>query len=70
MTSQDLIQILINFVAVAGGLFVLWSFVGRMRELPIGTRAGFAATAGGFAAVATLIVTWIVRASTAGAPAA
>lgn len=66
MTSQDLIQAIINFAAVAGGLFVLWSLVGPMRELPVGTRAGFAAVAGVFAAVATVVVTWIVQASTAG----
>ena len=70
MTSQDFIQVLINFVAVAGGLFVLWSFVGGMRELPVATRAGFAAVAGVFAAVATIVVTWIVRATDAGAAAA
>lgn len=69
MTPQDFIQVLINFAAVAGGLFVLWSLVGRMRELPVAARAGFAAIAGAFAAFATLVATWIVRSTTAGAAA-
>lgn len=66
--TQDLIQALVNFVAVAGGLFVLWSFVGRMRELPVSTRAGFAVIAGVVSAIATLVITWIIGASTSGVP--
>ena len=65
---QDFTQALINFIAVAGGLFILWSFVGRMRELPAATRAGFAVIAGMVSAVATLVVAWIIGAATTGAP--
>lgn len=66
--TQVLIQALVNFVAVAGGLFVLWSLVGRMRELPVSTRAGFAAVAGVVSASATLVIAWIIRATASGAP--
>ncbi len=68
MTSADFIQAVINFIAVAGGLFVLWSLVGPMRQQSVGARAGFAAIAGAFAAVATIVVTWVIRGSMAGAP--
>ena len=66
--TQVLVQAVVNFAAVAGGLFVLWSLVGGMRELPVGTRAGFAAVAGVVSAVATLAISWIVGTSTAGVP--
>ena len=66
--TQDLMQAAASFVAVAGGLFVLWSLFGRMRDLPVSTRAGFAAVAGTVSAIATLVVTWIVRGTTSGVP--
>ena len=66
--TQVLVQAVVNFAAVAGGLFVLWSLVGGMRELPVGTRAGFAVVAGVVSAVATFAISWIVGTSTAGVP--
>jgi hypothetical protein len=58
--TQYIADALINGVLVALGLFALWSFVGRMRDLPAAARLGWAAVAGGVSFVVTLIVPQII----------
>ena len=55
--AEDVIQSLINGVAVTVGLFVLWSFVGGMRRHPASTRFGWALVAG----VVSTLVAFVVR---------
>ena len=58
--SQYLFPSLINGFLVALGLFALWSFVTRMRELPPGTRATYAIIAGAISAVFGFVATsWL-----------
>ena len=54
--SQDIVQSLINCVAVTGGLFVLWSLVGRMKMQPAATRFGYALMAGVISSVVLFVV--------------
>ena len=58
--TQYIADALMNGVLVALGLFALWSFVGRMREMTAAPRLGWAAVAGGVSFVATLIVHLII----------
>jgi hypothetical protein len=67
---EGILPALLNGIAVAGGLFVLWSLIGRMRELPAGTRASAAIFAGVVAVIVTLVVTTTIRALASGAPGA
>jgi hypothetical protein len=59
--NQGILPVLVHFLAVAGGLFVLWSFVGRMRELPVGTRATAALLAGAVSVIVTLVGSEVIR---------
>ena len=54
--TEDVIQSLINGVAVTVGLFVLWSFVGGMRHLPASTRLNWALVAGAVSTVVAFVV--------------
>jgi hypothetical protein len=58
--SQDILQSLINGVAVTFGLFVLWSFVGKMRELAPATRFQYALIAGVVSAAFAYVVRMFV----------
>lgn len=63
--SQYILPSLINGVVVAAGLFVLWSLVGGMKQLPAGTRVGWAALAGVVSAVAAFVITALAAGSAA-----
>ena len=58
--TQYILDALMNGVLVALGLFVLWSFVGRMRDVEAGTRLGWASVAGAVSFAATLIVPLVI----------
>jgi hypothetical protein len=62
--DQYAVSALVNGLAVAAGLFVLWSFVGRIRHTPVASRALAALIAGAVSAVITLAVTHFIAAST------
>ena len=58
--TQYIADALMNGVLVALGLFALWSFVGRMREVETVTRLGWATVAGIFSAVVTIVLRLII----------
>lgn len=63
--SQYIVPSLTNGLAVALGLFALWSFVGGMKNLPAGARGTWAVVAGVVSAVVTFVVTAAIAGSTA-----
>lgn len=54
--SENIVQALIDGVAVAGGLFVLWSLVGRMKTKPASERFQYALLAGVVSAVVMFVI--------------
>jgi uncharacterized membrane protein len=63
--SAYIVPSLTNGLAVALGLFVLWSFVGGMKKLPASTRGTWAVVAGIVSAVVTFVVTAAITGSVA-----
>ena len=51
--AHDLIDAMVNGIAVLVGLFVLWSFVGGMKNVDASIRLKFAAFAGAVSAIVT-----------------
>jgi hypothetical protein len=62
--TQIVLPALLNGVLVAGGLFILWSFVSRMRDASRSARARAALFAGAAAVAVTLVATAAIRALT------
>ncbi|GLQ57923.1 hypothetical protein [Devosia nitrariae] len=58
--SEYMVPSLTNGLAVALGLFALWSFVPSMKKLGLGFRAGAAIVAGAVSAVAAFLVTSLI----------
>lgn len=63
--SQYIVPSLTNGLAVALGLFALWSFVGGMKNLPASTRGTWAVIAGVVSAAITFVVTSAITGSVA-----
>ncbi len=54
--TEDIVQPLINGVAVTAGLYILWSFIGRMADTPRSVRFQFALLAGVLSALVHFVV--------------
>lgn len=62
--TEIVLAALFNGALVAGGLFILWSFVSGMRHASRGARARAALLAGAAAVAVTLVATAAIRALT------